>query len=51
MTILPIDSCRYGGEKIKKIFDEKKRLQYQLDFEGSSSKGSSSSQDNTINCF
>ena len=33
MTILPIDSCRYGGEKIKKIFDEKKRLQYQLDFE------------------
>jgi adenylosuccinate lyase len=33
MTILPIDSCRYGGEEIKKIFDEKKRLQYQLDFE------------------
>jgi adenylosuccinate lyase len=33
MTILPIDSGRYGGKKIKKIFDEKKRLQYQLDFE------------------
>jgi adenylosuccinate lyase len=33
MTILPIDSGRYGGKKIKKIFDEKKRLRYQLDFE------------------
>src|SRR5690349_7065360 len=33
MPILPIDSGRYGSEEIKQIFEEKKRLQYQLDFE------------------
>lgn len=33
MPILPIDSGRYGSAEIKQIFEEKKRLQYQLDFE------------------
>jgi adenylosuccinate lyase len=33
MTILPIDSGRYGSKEIRKIFDEESRLQYQLDFE------------------
>jgi len=33
MPILPIDSGRYGSAEIKQIFEETKRLQYQLDFE------------------
>jgi len=33
MTILPIDSGRYGSNEIRKIFDEESRLRYQLDFE------------------
>jgi adenylosuccinate lyase len=33
MPILPIDSGRYGSREIKQIFEEEKRLQYQLDFE------------------
>jgi len=33
MTILPIDSGRYGSNEIRKIFDEENRLKYQLDFE------------------
>lgn len=33
MPILPIDSGRYGSKKMKEIFEEEKRLQYQLDFE------------------
>jgi adenylosuccinate lyase len=33
MAILPIDSGRYGSAEIKQIFEEKTRLQYQLDFE------------------
>jgi adenylosuccinate lyase len=33
MPILPIDSGRYGSVEIKQIFEETKRLQYQLDFE------------------
>ena len=33
MPILPIDSGRYGSTEIKQIFEEKERLQYQLDFE------------------
>jgi adenylosuccinate lyase len=33
MPILPIDSGRYGSTEIKQIFEEKKRLQYQLGFE------------------
>ncbi|MFQ5970374.1 MAG: adenylosuccinate lyase [Nitrososphaerales archaeon] len=35
MPILPIDAGRYGSDEIKKIFDEKKRLDYQLEFEAS----------------
>jgi adenylosuccinate lyase len=33
MPILPIDSGRYGSKKMREIFEEKKKLQYQLDFE------------------
>lgn len=33
MSILPIDSCRYGSEEMKGIFKEDKKLQYQLNFE------------------
>lgn len=33
MPILPIDSGRYGSQEIRRIFEEEKRLQYQLDFE------------------
>jgi adenylosuccinate lyase len=33
MPILPIDSGRYGSDEMRKIFEDKKRLQYQLDFE------------------
>lgn len=35
MPILPIDSGRYGSREIKQIFEEEKRLQYQLEFEAS----------------
>ena len=33
MPILPIDSGRYGSKEIREIFDDERRLQYQLDFE------------------
>ena len=33
MPILPIDSGRYGSREIKQIFEEEKRLYYQLKFE------------------
>lgn len=33
LPILPIDSGRYGSKEMKEIFDDEKRLQYQLDFE------------------
>jgi adenylosuccinate lyase len=33
MPILPIDSGRYGSREIKQIFEEDKRLDYQLAFE------------------
>jgi adenylosuccinate lyase len=33
MSILPIDSCRYGSEEMKEIFKEDMKLQYQLNFE------------------
>ena len=33
MPILPIDSGRYGSREIREIFEEKKRLDYQLEFE------------------
>lgn len=35
MPILPIDAGRYGSDEIKKIFDEQKKLDYQLEFEAS----------------
>ena len=33
MPILPIDSGRYGSKEIREIFEDERRLQYQLDFE------------------
>lgn len=33
MPILPIDSGRYGSKEMREIFDDERRLQYQLDFE------------------
>jgi adenylosuccinate lyase len=33
MPILPIDSGRYGSKEMRDIFEDQKRLQYQLDFE------------------
>ncbi len=33
MPILPIDSGRYGSRKMREIFEDERRLQYQLDFE------------------
>jgi len=33
MPILPIDSGRYGSKEMRVIFEDEKRLQYQLDFE------------------
>jgi adenylosuccinate lyase len=33
MPILPIDSGRYGSHEIREIFEEERRLQYQLNFE------------------
>jgi adenylosuccinate lyase len=33
MPILPIDAGRYGSDEIKKIFNEQKRLDYELEFE------------------
>jgi adenylosuccinate lyase len=33
MPVLPIDSGRYGSREIKQIFEEEKRLYYQLEFE------------------
>ncbi len=33
VPILPIDGGRYGSDEIKKIFDQQKTLEYQLEFE------------------
>jgi adenylosuccinate lyase len=33
MPILPIDSGRYGSKEIRGIFEDERRVQYQLDFE------------------
>jgi hypothetical protein len=33
MPILPIDSGRYGSKEMRNIFEDEKRLQFQLDFE------------------
>ena len=38
MTILPIDSGRYGSNEIKIIFEEESRLKYILNFESAVSK-------------
>jgi adenylosuccinate lyase len=33
MPILPIDSGRYGSKEMREIFEDERRLQYQLEFE------------------
>src|ERR687883_2129695 len=33
MPILPIDSGRYGSKEMRNIFEDERRLQYQLNFE------------------
>ncbi|MEM2761044.1 MAG: adenylosuccinate lyase [Nitrososphaerales archaeon] len=33
MPILPIDTGRYGSDEIKRVFEEQKRLEYELEFE------------------
>ena len=33
MPILPIDTGRYGSPQIKRVFEERNRLRYQLEFE------------------
>jgi adenylosuccinate lyase len=38
MPILPIDSGRYGSKEMRVIFNDEKRLQYQLDFEAAVSR-------------
>ena len=50
MSILPIDSGRYGSREIKQIFEEKKRLQYQLKFEAAVA-GAQLDPDNPDRCF
>ena len=34
MAILPIDGKRYGTPEMLKIFDEQKKIDYQLQIEG-----------------
>ena len=34
MAILPIDSGRYGTKQMLEIFNEQKKIEYQLDIEG-----------------
>jgi adenylosuccinate lyase len=38
MPILPIDSGRYGSKEMREIFEDGRRLQYQLDFEATVSQ-------------
>ena len=38
MPILPIDSGRYGSKEMREIFEDERRLQYQLDFEATVSQ-------------
>lgn len=38
MPILPIDSGRYGGKEMREIFEDTRRLQYQLDFEAAAAQ-------------
>ncbi len=41
MPILPIDSGRYGSAEMRRIFDDERRLQYQLDFEAAVARAQS----------
>ncbi|MCJ7636819.1 MAG: adenylosuccinate lyase [Nitrososphaeraceae archaeon] len=41
MVILPIDSGRYGSKDIKEIFEEKKRLDFILEFEAATAQAQS----------
>ena len=38
MVILPIDSGRYGTKEMRDIFDDKKKIDYQLEIEGAVAK-------------
>ena len=38
MPILPIDSGRYGSKEMKDIFEEYKKLEYELKFEAAVAK-------------
>jgi len=38
VPILPIDSGRYGSKEMRDIFGDKRRLQYQLDFEAAAAR-------------
>ncbi len=38
MPILPIDSGRYGSKEMKEIFDEYKKLEYELKYEAEVAK-------------
>jgi adenylosuccinate lyase len=38
MTILPIDSGRYGTREMKEIFDDQKKIMYQLEIEATAAK-------------
>jgi adenylosuccinate lyase len=48
MQILPIDTGRYGSPEIKRIFEERNRLQYQLEFEGALAVAKAQAQINMI---
>ena len=41
MPILPIDGGRYGTKKMREIFDEQKKIQYQLEIEASAAESQS----------
>ncbi|MGI0028849.1 MAG: adenylosuccinate lyase, partial [Nitrososphaera sp.] len=41
MPILPIDSGRYGSAEMRRIFDDERRLQYQLEFEAAVARAQS----------
>jgi adenylosuccinate lyase len=41
MTILPIDAGRYGTSKMKEIFDDQKKIAYQLEIEAAVAKSQS----------
>jgi len=41
MPILPIDAGRYGTSEMKDIFDDQKKITYQLEIEGAVAKSQS----------